>query len=160
MSISDLMRTPVQTVQGSCTIADAARAMVKHSVGALVIADASGRPTGIVTDRDLVTMISEGLDPKQATLGSLVRPPLVTANIDDNLAAITKRMKSAGVRRIPIVDRDGALAGIVSLDDLLIAMAQTFSGIAREVSDVAGALKAEFIHEHAVKTHLAALLQR
>ena len=67
MSISDLMRTPVETVQGSCTIADAARAMLKHSVGALVIADASRRPTGIVTDRDLVTMISEGLDPKQAT---------------------------------------------------------------------------------------------
>lgn len=157
MAISDLMRTPVQTVQGSCTIADAARAMVKHSVGALVITDASGGPTGIVTDRDLVTMISEGLDSKQATLDSLVRRPLVTANVDDDLADITKQMKAAGVRRIPIVDRDGGLAGIVSLDDLLIAMAQTFSGVAREVSNVAGALKTEFIHEHAITTHLAAL---
>ena len=68
-------------------------------------------------------------------------------------------MKSAGVRRIPIVAGDGALAGIVSLDDLLIAMAQTFASVAHEVSDVAGALRAEFIHEHAIKTHLAALLR-
>ena len=55
------------------------------------------------------------------------------------------------------MDRDGALKGIVSLDDLLIAMSRTVTGIAHEMSDVAQALNAEFLHEHALAVHALAV---
>lgn len=156
MSIADLMRTPVQTTQASATIAEAARQMVKHSVGALVIIEGS-RPVGLVTDRDLVTMVSEGMDPNRTPLDSLIRKPLVTGSVDDDLGDVTAKMHTHGIRRIPIVDRDGKLAGIVSLDDLLIGMARTVTSLSREMSDVAAALQTEFLHEDAIRSHLAVL---
>lgn len=152
MSLADLMKTPVQTISTSGTIAEAARKMVEHSVGALVIAEsASSKPIGIVTDRDLVRMISEGLEPDKATVDALIRPPLVTASLDDDLSAITEKMHKAGVRRLPVIGPDGLLAGVVSLDDILVLLGRELSEIGREASHLSGAVQTEFLHEDVVK---------
>ncbi len=152
MSLSDLMKTPVQTVPPSCTIADAARRMIQHSVGALVVQEAGeSAPTGIVTDRDLVRLVSEGLDPSQASIDALTRPPLVTASVDDELGVITEKMHKSGVRRLPVVDARGALVGIVALDDILVLLGRELAEIGEAASHLSGALKTEFLHEDAVK---------
>ena len=141
MSLCDLSRRPLRTIEPSCTIREAAREMLEHSVGALVVTDASGTtPLHIVTDRDLVIMIGEGLDPDEATVACLAHKPLQTIEVGASLSDAAHRMRESGVRRLPIVDAERRLVGIVSLDDILVALG-------RELSDVEKAIRSEIAHE-------------
>jgi CBS domain-containing protein len=118
--------------------------MCRHSVGALVVTDDSEQTVlGVITDRDLVWMVAEGLDPKIATVNEFVHAPLVTARVTDGLADVTTKMRTAGVRRLPVLDGENRLVGLVSLDDVLVLLG-------REVSDVAAAITAELAHERAI----------
>jgi CBS domain-containing protein len=144
MSLAQLTLAPVRTVQPSATVAEAARLMCDQSVGALVITDASGlTPLGIITDRDLVWMIAEGLDARDATVGQFVRSTLHTVRISDSLSDATKKMRENGVRRLPIIDHEGRLLGIVSLDDVLVLLG-------RELADAAAAIDSELAHERRI----------
>ncbi len=135
---------PVETVIETCTIIDAAKRMIKHSVGALVITDETGRvPIGIITDRDLVVLVSEGMDPNSATVGCLGRAPLTSVPVTAGLREVTELMHKQGIRRIPIVDKLGELAGLVSLDDILLLLG-------REMADAAGAISEELIQERSI----------
>jgi len=87
MSLAQLTQVPVRTIQPSATMAEAARLMCEQSIGALVITDASGvTPLGIITDRDLVWMIAEGLDAREATVNQFVRSPLQTVQVSESLS--------------------------------------------------------------------------
>jgi CBS domain-containing protein len=144
MTLAELAHRPVRTVEAGCTLIEAARLMIRHSVGALVITDPSGtRPTGIVTDRDLVVMISEGLDPEGATVDCLVKAPLTTIPVDASLREVTDLMHKHGVRRLPVVDRKDQLIGLVSLDDVLVLLG-------RELADAAAAIEEGLSHERAL----------
>lgn len=131
----------VHTVRPAETVREAARRMCRHEVGALVVTDEpDGTPLGIITDRDIVWMIAEGLDPAVAVVGSLLQLPLHTVRVSDGLAAAARAMRTHGVRRLPILDETGRLAGLVSLDDLL-------GVLGREVADLAAAVDAEIARE-------------
>jgi CBS domain-containing protein len=141
MSLAQLTQQPVQTVQASSTVAEAARLMCTHSVGALVITDASEvTPLGIITDRDLVWMIAEGLDPQTATVDRFVRSPLRSVCVTESLSDVTRAMREHGVRRLPIVDPERRLLGIVALDDILLLLG-------KELADVAAAVRGELKQE-------------
>jgi len=141
MSLTEFAKRPLRTAEGSSTVRAAAKEMIDYSVGALVITDASGRtPLDIVTDRDLVAMLSEGLDPDKATLDTLAHKPLRTIFVDASLAEAAHEMRDVGVRRLPIVDGEGRLVGIVTLDDVLVALG-------REMADVEQAIRSEISHE-------------
>jgi CBS domain-containing protein len=143
MTLAELARRPVRTVEPSCTLREAARLMIRYSVGALVITDSTGsNPTGIVTDRDLVVMISEGLDPEQATVDCLVKAPLTTIPVEASLREVTDLMHKHGVRRLPVVDSEGELIGLVSLDDVVVLLG-------RELADAAAAIEEGLSHERA-----------
>jgi predicted transcriptional regulator len=110
----------------------------------LVITDASGvTPLHIVTDRDLVVMIAEGLDPDAATVDCLAYRPLQTIGVGATLADAAQAMRVAGVRRLPIVDSERRLVGVVTLDDVLVALG-------REMADVEKAIRSELAHEREV----------
>jgi CBS domain-containing protein len=102
---------------------EAARLMRHKHVGDLVVVDdpdGARTPIGVVTDRDLVIEImAKGVDPSTVTVAELVRTPVVIADETEDVGPVIERMRTHGVRRIPIVDRRGAVAGIVTLDDLL-----------------------------------------
>ena len=154
MSIIDLMRTPVQTVENTATITEIAGLMVENSIGALVITAPGGnKPVGIVTDRDLVRIIAKGFDSKtslEAATPPAVDQPLITATADDDLKAITDKMHKGGVRRVPVVDAAGDLVGIISLDDLLVLLGRDSAALSQMMADVSAAVKTEFLHEHAM----------
>ncbi len=98
-----------------------AAGMMRHRhVGALVIVDSENTPIGVVTDRDLVVQVlAEGLDPRKTSIGPLARKPVVIAEEEEELKAAVERMRTHGIRRLPIVNRSGALVGITTLDDVL-----------------------------------------
>jgi CBS domain-containing protein len=105
-------------------IVDAAKRMRTSHVGNLVVIEnRNGRhiPIGIVTDRDIVISVVAG-DPDHINyllVSDVMSDELVTAREDDSVDAALKKMEEHGVRRLPIVEADGALAGILTLDDVL-----------------------------------------
>jgi len=123
-------------------VTEAARVMRAEHVGDLVVVDEAGsaqRPVGIVTDRDLVVeVLAAGLDPDAVSVGDLATRELAVARDDDDLMDTLARMGRLGVRRMPVVDGDGALAGVLAADDLVEVVAELMSHLvkltAREVA--------------------------
>lgn len=116
----------VATVARGTSVRDAAMLMRERHVGAVVVTEERGGrslPVGIVTDRDIaIEVVAAQLDPKAITVGEIVQRPLATVSAESSFAEAAREMSLHGVRRLPVVERDGTLAGIVSLDDLLVEL--------------------------------------
>lgn len=114
-----------------------AELMRQHHVGAMVVTDETGGrllPVGIVTDRDVVVeVVAAGLDPAVPTAADLMEAALLTAREDDGLAETLARMRSHGVRRVPVVDHQGTLVGLLSADDALDLLAEEMQALTRLV---------------------------
>lgn len=117
------------------TIVEIAQLMRLHHVGDVVIVEDRGEvrvPVGIITDRDLVVgLIADGVDIDAVTAGDVMSYELITARTDDPLWETLKRMHGQGVRRIPVVDDQGGLEGILALDDILELLADELSMLAK-----------------------------
>jgi CBS domain-containing protein len=93
-------------------------------------------PIGVVTDRDIVCRaVAEGKNPLTLSAGSVMTSPAVTAKESDDLDAIKSMMETHQIRRVPVVDRNGEICGIVSLADLARRDSRKEVGdVVREVS--------------------------
>ena len=141
MTISDICNREVVFVNRDVTVHAACKLMRHYHVGSVVVVDETGDadrarvPVGIVTDRDIVVEVyAMELDPKVITAGDIMSPDLVTAPASLSVAQTIALMRFRGVRRVPIVSDENRLVGIVSIDDLLVLLAEGLSGIARIVS--------------------------
>jgi CBS domain-containing protein len=118
-----------ETVQG------AAMLMRRHHVGDLVVVDnddGGNVPVGILTDRDIVmAVIAPGLDPASLLAGDVMSDDLLTASENDDVVETIGHMRLRGIRRVPVVDANGNLSGIVSADDLLEFLAEEMSELSR-----------------------------
>lgn len=135
MKALDLLTRHVAIAKREDTLLDAAQRMREEHVGVLVVVEPrAGRrvPVGMLTDRDIVV----GVVAKAAThLGSLtvadvMAREVVTATSDEDVFDVLQRMRSFAVRRLPIVDREGALEGILSVDDIV-------GGLSKELAEAA-----------------------
>ena len=134
--LKDFATDTVVVADPETTALAAAKLMRKHHVGALVVVDGleSNRPIGIVTDRDLVlALMAEGLDPEVFTAGDIMSTDLVTANSELDAMNAVQLMRANRLRRIVIVDDDGRLAGIVSMEDLLELLTRELAALAAGV---------------------------
>lgn len=127
----------VVTLPGTASVFDVAVAMEHEAVGCVVIVDAERRPQGLVTDRDLAVRVIASERDAGGTLASTVMShPAITAELGESVPKLIDKMVRHGVRRIPIV-KDGALVGIVSLDDLLAELGSELdvlgSGVRRQI---------------------------
>lgn len=114
----DVFATKLVTAARSDTIASVARHMREHRVGAVVVVEGR-KPVGIVTDRDLALVLGADGVGAQAAVESVMKQPVETIPEGAGIFAATQCMRDAGVRRLPVVDNDGNLAGVVSIDDLI-----------------------------------------
>ncbi len=127
----------VQTVfcAGDETVQGAALLMRKHHVGDVVVVEpGSGLrvPVGIVTDRDIVvSVIALGLDPASLLVSDIMSDELLTAKEDDDVNETIDHMRYRGIRRVPVVDADGQLKGIISVDDVLEFLAEEMGELSR-----------------------------
>ncbi len=136
MLLKEICTPNVVCCGAQTTVLEAARLMRQKHVGDVVVVDdphEDGIPLGIVTDRDLVLeVLGNGLDPAKTRLGSLMRTPLVIAHESEDTSQVIERMRTHGVRRLPVVGHEGETVGIVTLDDLmrlLVADASALLGI-------------------------------
>ena len=135
MAIGEICNREVVVVRAGTSVAGAARLMREHHVGDVVVVHENGgrnEPVGIVTDRDLVVeVMAEGLDPATLTVGEIMGRTLATVKEDTGVFEAIRYMRDSGVRRMPVVDECGGLAGIVSLDDLLELLAEEMMYLSR-----------------------------
>ena len=136
----------VAVVEPETTTLVVAQLMRKHHIGSLVVVDAleKTRPVGIITDRDLVLeLMAEGLDPAVFTAGDIMSVDLVTATPDMDAMDAVQLMSQHRLRRLVLIDREGHLQGIVSMEDLLALLSSELANLA---SGLAGARERE-LHE-------------
>jgi CBS domain-containing protein len=140
-AVSDLATREVAMVDPQATLLECAEAMRNRHLGSLVVADAAGRPLGMVTDRDLVVeALALQLDPATLTAGDVMSTPAATVRLDDDVFDALARMRERGVRRLPVVDARGRAVGVLAVDDLLGVLAE-------QVDCVVRVLKAEQTRE-------------
>jgi CBS domain-containing protein len=118
---------PTTSIQAAATLMRA-----KHT-GDLVVVDDPDEariPLGIITDRDIVVdVLAAGMNPATTTVGSIVHPPVVVAGESEDASEALQRMRTHGVRRLPVVGANGRLVGILTLDDVLGLVASDLNAL-------------------------------
>lgn len=121
MNVSQVMTTDVSTCTIEDTLSRCADNMRHLNVGAMPILDSDNHVRGIITDRDIaVRAVASGVDPNQATVGQFMTPDPVTILPEVTVEDAAGIMGEQQVRRLPVVDQNCCLLGIVSLGDLAV----------------------------------------
>lgn len=117
MKIRDVMTREVQTVTPDQTAQEAASFMLREDAGSMPVTDGD-KLIGMITDRDIaIRGVAKGYGP-ETLVRELMTDEVVCARIDDNVDEVAMRMSEAQVRRLPVLDENDQLCGIVSLGDL------------------------------------------
>jgi CBS domain-containing protein len=135
MNIADICTRDLVMADKNASLQNAATLMREHHVGTLVVVaeGAEGiHVVGIVTDRDIVIeAVARGLDVKETPIGRLAEGKLAVVPESSSIEQAIGAMKKRGVRRLLVANESGKLAGMVSLDDLLDAVAHDMAELAR-----------------------------
>lgn len=115
------------TLPGDAAVAEAVSVLARNNIGAVVVIDAAGTPVGILSERDLIRVASQGPLPQDAPLRDLMSAPIVTGAPGDDVEAVLRTMTDSHFRHLPVVD-DGRLVGVVTLGDLVKAQMQQLQG--------------------------------
>lgn len=139
VTVGEFCNRRVVTIGKSESVVEAARRMRANYVGSLVVVEqAEGKvtPVGIVTDRDIVVGVVAPASSYLQTLqvGDIVTEPLVTAREKESLVDALKTMRANGIRRMPVVNDEGGLEGILAFDDLLEFLSEELADLAALVS--------------------------
>lgn len=134
MNVGELCTRSVVVAAPELPVLEAARRMRDHHVGNLVVVQNGSdgdEPVGVLTDRDLVLEVMahdiEHADTLQ--VAQVMTCELVTAREDEDASEVLDKMRTHGVRRVPVVDDHGALAGIITYDDLLEWFVEELGGL-------------------------------
>ncbi len=117
LPISTVTGDPVARVAADASLADAARALVTENVGAMVVGD-DDNPGALVSERDVVRAVAAGMDLESVRAIDVASTKLVWCDADATIDEVATRMMDRYIRHI-LVERDGALLGIVSARDVL-----------------------------------------
>ena len=150
MKIQELMTGAVVTVRSGTPLKDAAALMAEHHVSGLPVVDAEGRVVGVLSEGDILyketgrrtkpTLLGMGLrneDPRATavTAGDAMTVPAVTVGPDRLVSEAAASMIDNGISRLPVVDDDGRLVGIVTRADLMRAFVRPDEEVAREIRE-------------------------
>jgi CBS domain-containing protein len=137
MKVRDLMVTEVKCCATYSTLNSAAQTMWENDVGCVPIADKDGRVVGMLTDRDIcMAAYIQGVSLKEALVTSAMSKQVFSCKPEEDIATAEKLMREKQVRRLPVIDAEGRLAGIISLNDIVReASREAEMKREREVSD-------------------------
>jgi CBS domain-containing protein len=117
-SIREVMSSNPTSVDPSATVVEAAKLMRDEDVGSLPVVE-NGRLAGVVTDRDIaVRAVAEGKDPQSTKVADVCSGDLVTIDPQQDLDEALRLMARHQVRRLPVVEEDGRLVGVVAQADI------------------------------------------
>ena len=147
MSIESICEQNVATISKDTTLNEVSKHFLKRHVGSLVVTEGfNGKrvPAGIITDRDLALAMASSLNAPKLKVSQIMKKNPITAKKTDGVFATIKTMRENGVKRLPVVNEDGALYGVISADDLLPMLADEIS-LLSQIQDV------QLLHEKGLK---------
>ena len=131
MTVGEVCNREVVIIEKNGSISDTIELMRKYHVGDVVVVEervGQRVPIGILTDRDIVIeLLAEDVNISSVNVSDVMSYEIKLAREGDDLIETIKRMRSAGVRRMPVVSKKGGLVGILTLDDLMDLMAEMLS---------------------------------
>lgn len=132
MSVGRICSRSVVIASPEENVREAASRMATRNVGSLVVLDGDGRPTGILTDRDIaIRCVATDLDPDESSVGDIMTSPVETVHVSDSIEDALGMMAASGTRRLPVVDTERQLVGILALDDVLERLIEETGTIGR-----------------------------
>ena len=133
MRVGEICNREVVVIDADSSVVEAAKVMREYHVGdVVVVSEKYGKqsPIGILTDRDIaIEIVAKGTDPEAVSVGDAMSFELVTADENDDLMHVIEIMRDRGIRRIPVVDAEEVLLGILSVDDVLDLISEIFVDI-------------------------------
>ena len=135
MQIKDIMTTDVASCLPDTDLASVARIMWDRDCGFVPVVDGAGHVSGVLTDRDIcIASATRGVPPHKISAAQVMHAaPIHAAHPDDSLATALAEMKEAKVRRLPVLADDGTLAGVVSMNDLVLGSGSPGAPAARDI---------------------------
>jgi CBS domain-containing protein len=138
MNAGEICNREVVVAYRDTSLSAAARLMREHHVGSLIVVVERAKervPVGILTDRDIVVaVVAKELDARTLKVGEVMSGGVFAVREQDGLAEVLRAMREHGVRRVPVVTPSGALAGILTIDDLLELVAEELGDFVRTIS--------------------------
>jgi signal-transduction protein with cAMP-binding, CBS, and nucleotidyltransferase domain len=119
MKVADVMHTPAVACQATAPVKEVAHLMQERNVGSVIVVDGGGYVAGIVTDRDLALRGYGKGHSGDVPVTELMTRDVATVVPQATTEFAADRMMVRGIRRLPVVDDDGRLHGLVALDDLV-----------------------------------------
>jgi CBS domain-containing protein len=126
LAVGALCTRILMIVRPETPLVEAARCMRREHVGCVVAVEKKGHgevPVGLLTDRDIVvSVVAAGIDPGELTMADTMTRDVTVVDEDDSLGAALATMRQHGIRRVPVVSKEGWLVGLLSFDDLVAAL--------------------------------------
>lgn len=120
MKVREMMTSDVKTCRPETNLAEAVTLMWERDCGVLPIVKADGKVSGMITDRDIcIAMATRGQTADRIAVSDVASGKPATCAPDDDAIVALQTMKSRRVRRLPVVDAEGRLKGILSLNDVV-----------------------------------------
>ena len=136
MNVGELMTPAPTCCQPAHTVVEVAEIMKREDVGLVPVVDESSKLIGVLTDRDIVMkVVADGRDPRGTAVSEVMTLHLASCQEHDSVETVMQQMASHQVRRIPIVDSEGTIVGIVSQADVATRLANP-----RETGEVVQAI--------------------
>ncbi len=137
MLVGEYCNREVVVVEEEKSVTEAAAVMRQYHVGDVVICKAKyGKqmPVGIITDRDIaLEIVAKGTDPDSIRVGDAMSFDLTTVTEHDDLMHVIELMRDKGIRRVPVIDTDEALVGILTVDDIVDLLSEVLVDLAHLV---------------------------
>ena len=139
MQVKEVMTANPACCTPDTPLPEVAKLMVDNDCGEIPVVENKGSkiPIGVVTDRDIVCRtVAENKNPLELTAADAMSRPIVTVNPDISVEECCRIMEEKQIRRVPVVDGNGALCGIVALADLAREAKDGVAGqVVKEVSE-------------------------
>ena len=128
MQVKELMTIDVTTVRSTTPIKEAAALLAEHRISGLPVVDADRHVLGVLSERDIIELAGK-------TAGEAMSAPALTIGANRSVTEAVATMLDRNVKRLPVVDRDGLLVGIVTRADLVRAFVRPDEDVAREIRE-------------------------
>lgn len=135
MFVGEICNRQVVICQSDDSVQNAAGLMRDNHVGDVIVVEHRGGkhlPVGILTDRDIVIeILAENVNPEDVTVKDVMSSELISVNEDDHVIETIEKMRDRGIRRVPVVNNDGGLEGILAVDDAIELVAELLSDLVK-----------------------------
>ena len=144
MQVKDVMTPDPACCSSNTNLQEVAQLMVDHDCGEIPVIDGEKKPTGVITDRDIVCRaVAKGTNPLDLTAADCMSTPAVTVRPEMTIEECGNILEENKIRRVPVVDADGRCCGIVALADIALrARENVTSEVLKEVSEPGSAASA------------------